>query len=129
MISLLLALIGLGSRAAFNALSGLTVAGFYSAFIVSASVMLYRRLTTPACDIAWGPFRLRTAGVPITIIALLYSFIGWFFSFWPPVSAVNVRTFNWSLVVYFGTMFSAMGWWAFKARHAYDVRAASTWSR
>ncbi|KAF2877610.1 amino acid/polyamine transporter I [Massariosphaeria phaeospora] len=118
-ISLLLALINLGSTTAFNALSGLTVAGFYSAFIVSASVMLYRRLTVAPSDIAWGPFRLGKAGVPLTIIALVYSFVGWFFSFWPPVSVVTVKSFNWSLVVYCGTMITAMGWWTFRARFTY----------
>jgi choline transport protein len=103
----------------FNALTGLTVAGFYSGVMVAGSVMLYRRLTTPSEDIAWGPFRLGKAGVPLTIVALVYSFIGWFFSFWPPVAHVTVETFNWSLAVYFGVMFLAMGWWAISARKTY----------
>jgi choline transport protein len=115
----MLALINLGSSVTFNALTGLTVAGFYSAFMVAASVMLHRRLTTPATDIAWGPFRLGKAGIPLTIFALVYSFIGWFFSFWPPVSDVTVETFNWSLAVYFGIMFLAMGWWVVMARKTY----------
>ena len=118
-ISLGLALINLGSAVTFNALTGLTVAGFYSAFMVAGSVMLHRRLTTPAEDIAWGPFRLGKAGVPLTIIALIYSFVGFFFSFWPPVADFTVATFNWSLVVYFGILFLAIGWWAIRARKTY----------
>jgi hypothetical protein len=81
--------------------------------------MLYRRLTTSDADIAWGPFRLGKAGVPLTIFALVYSFIGWFFSFWPPVGELTTQTFNWSLAVYFGVMFLAMGWWALFARRTY----------
>jgi choline transport protein len=118
-ISLGLALINLGSTVTFNALTGLTVAGFYSAFMVSGTVMLYRRLTTPATDIAWGPFRLGKFGVPVTLFALMYSLIGWIFSFWPPVSEVSVQTFNWSLAVYFGVMFLAVTWWALSARKTY----------
>jgi choline transport protein len=118
-ISVLLALIPLGSTTAFYALTGLTVGGFYSAFMMSACVMLWRRLATPPGDIAWGPFRLGRLGVPITLLALLYSFIGWFFSFWPPTATVTVRTFNWSLVVYFGVMALSMTYYGVKARHTY----------
>lgn len=118
-ISILLALIPLGSTTAFYALTGLTVAGFYSAFMISACVMLWRRLITPSANIAWGPFRLGKFGVPITLLALLYSFIGWFFSFWPPTAMVTVETFNWSLVVYFGVMLMAMLYYGARARHTY----------
>ncbi|KAF2842005.1 hypothetical protein M501DRAFT_998239 [Patellaria atrata CBS 101060] len=118
-LSLLLALIGLGSEAAFNALSGLTVAGFYSAFIVSASTMLWRRCTTPTANIPWGPFRLGKAGVPVTLAALAYSVVGLVFSFWPPVAQVDAKSFNWSLVVYLGVLTGAMGWWGVRARKTY----------
>ncbi|KAF2743337.1 amino acid transporter [Sporormia fimetaria CBS 119925] len=119
LISILLSLIALGSTTAFSALTGLTVAGFYSAFMVSACVMLWRRLVTPADQIAWGPFRLGRFGVPITVLALVYSFIGWFFSFWPPVAEVEVKTFNWSTVVYFGVMGLSMVYYAVRARKTY----------
>ncbi|KAF1994868.1 amino acid transporter [Amniculicola lignicola CBS 123094] len=119
LMSLLMALIPLGSTTAFFALTGLTVAGFYSSFMVSASVMLWRRLTTSSEDIAWGPFKLGRWGVPVTILALIYSFIGWFFSFWPPVAAVTVQTFNWSLVVYFGVLFLSMAYYVLRARKTY----------
>ena len=119
LLNLLLALINIGSTAAFNAFTGLTVAGFYTVFILSASVMLHKRLTTPASQILWGPFRLHRAGVPLTIIALAFSVVGWFFSFWPPTAAVTVTTFNWSLVVYLCTIVLAMVWWAVYARRIY----------
>ena len=81
--------------------------------------MLYKRLTTPASDILWGPFQLGRAGVPITILALAYSFVGWFFSFWPPVAAVDASTFNWSFVVYWSVVLVALTWWGLRARHYY----------
>lgn len=121
LISLLLALLNLGSTVAFYALTGLTVSGFYSAFMISASIMLWRRLTVPPSQVAWGPFRLGYLGTPITIIALLYSFIGWFFSFWPPVAGarLGVETFNWSMVVYFSVVIIAVLYWIIQARYTY----------
>lgn len=116
---MLLALVNLGSAAAFVALTGLTVAGFYSSFAISAVIMLWRRLTVADSEIAWGPFKLGKAGVPITIIAIVFSLVGWFFSLWPPVAAVTVETFNWSLVVYFGTMGLALLWWFVSAKKTY----------
>ena len=118
-VSILLALIPLGSTTAFYALTGLTVGGFYSSFMISACVMLWRRLVTPTSDIAWGPFRLGKAGIPVTLLALFYSFIGWFFSFWPPTAMVTVRTFNWSLVVYFSVVILSMAYYGLRARHTY----------
>lgn len=118
-ISILHALIPLGSTSAFYALTGLTVGGFYSSFMVSASVMLWRRLITPATNIAWGPFRLGRAGMPITALALVYSFIGWLFSFWPPTAMVTVQTFNWSLVVYTAVLLLSMAYYGIRARHTY----------
>ncbi|KAF2245447.1 amino acid transporter [Trematosphaeria pertusa] len=118
-ISLILGLIALGSEATFNALSGLTVAGFYSAFIISATVWLWRRVTTPAENLPWGPFRLGKLGVPTILAALVYSWVGLIFAFWPPIAAVTVETFNWSLVVYLGVIFLAIGWWFLRARKTY----------
>lgn len=95
------------------------MSSFYTVFIISAAVMLHKRITTPATDIFWGPFKLGRAGIPITVAALVYSVIGWLFSFWPGGVPVSVETFNWSLVVYVGTVFLAMAWWLVRARHFY----------
>jgi choline transport protein len=119
LISILLGLIGLGSSAALNALTGLAVAGFYTAFIIAASMMLWRRLTMPAAKMPWGPFRLHAFGVPITILSLTYSVIGVVFSFWPPVKEVDKSSFNWSVVVFVGVIMLACGWWGVKARKTY----------
>lgn len=114
-----MALIPLGSTTAFNAFTGLTVAGFYSSFLISASVMLHKRLTTPESDILWGPFRLGKAGVPITIVAMAYSIVGILFSFWPPTATVTATTWNWSFVVYWATVLVALVWWWLRAKYYY----------
>ena len=118
-INLLLTLINIGSNVVFNALTGLTVAGIYSSFTVAASVMLWKRLTTPASEIRWGPFKLGRLGVPITLISIAYSLVGWFFSFWPPTATVTVKTMNWSVTVYVGVLAASMIYWLIHARHVY----------
>lgn len=118
-INLLLALVNIGSNVVFNAFTGLTVAAFYSSFIIAASVMLRKRLTTPDADFRWGPFKLGRFGVPVTIISIAYSMVGWFFSFWPPTAVVTVKTINWSVVVYVGVLGVSMIYWLLHARHVY----------
>ncbi|KAF2266927.1 amino acid transporter-like protein [Lojkania enalia] len=131
-IAMILNLIGLFSITAFSAFAGLTVAGFYSAFIISAFLMLWRRLVTPAGNIPWGWFRLGPLGVPITIFALAYSIVGIVFSFWPSVAAVDVQTFNWAVVVYLGTLILASVRWIVTAKGRYsgpriEIAGAEPW--
>lgn len=118
-INLLLALINIGSNVVFNAFTGLTVAAFYSSFILAALVMLWKRLTTPASDFRWGTFKLGRFGVPITLISIAYSIVGWFFSFWPPTATVTVKTMNWSVTVYVGVLAASTIHWFIHARHVY----------
>lgn len=115
---MLFALIGLGSDAAFNALTGLTVASFYTGFIVCAILMLYRHFTVPVMP--WGPFRLGVTRVPVAILSLAYSIVGILFCFWPPVAAVTVENFNWSLVVFVGVVSISIFWWVLVARKTYQ---------
>jgi choline transport protein len=129
-ITLLLALINIGSSTAFNALTSLVVAGFYSTFILSASVLLHKRLTTPEGHISYGPFNLGRFGVPIIVIAIIYSLLGVFFSFWPPIPHPNAVSMNWSIVVFGGTLILSVIFWAVYGRNHYkgelvEVRADS----
>ncbi|PQE17187.1 choline transport protein [Rutstroemia sp. NJR-2017a WRK4] len=115
-ISILLALINIGSTAAFNALTSLVIAGFYSSFSISASVLLYRRLTS---KMVYGPFHLGRTGVPIIIASLIYSSIGIVFSFWPGAANPTAASMNWSVVVYFGTLILSLIYWAVHGRFVY----------
>lgn len=129
-ISLLLALINIGSSTAFNALTSLVVATFYSTFVISASVLLHKRLTTPTGYIHYGPFSLGRFGVPIIVISIIYSLFGVFFSFWPPTPEPTAVTMNWSIVVFTGTLILSMIFWAAYGRKHYkgqlvEIRAES----
>ncbi|KAI9724642.1 MAG: hypothetical protein M1828_003511 [Chrysothrix sp. TS-e1954] len=118
-INLLLALIEIGSTAAYNAFAGLTVQGFYTVFVIVACVSLHKKLTTPSSDIVYGPFRLGFMGIPITIVALAYTLVGLTFSFWPPTTHPSLDEFNWAVVVYGASILSALVYYQLQARHVY----------
>ncbi|EKG21164.1 Amino acid/polyamine transporter I [Macrophomina phaseolina MS6] len=57
-ISCLLALINVGSSVAFNAFTSLVVVANYATFLLSAAVLLRKRLVVPHEEIPFGPFNL-----------------------------------------------------------------------
>ncbi|KAF2088439.1 amino acid transporter-like protein [Saccharata proteae CBS 121410] len=118
-ISLLLNLINIGSSVALNALSSVVIAAFYASFIISASVLLHKRMTTPAEDMNFGPFSLGRWGIPVIILTITYSAIGLFFSFWPPGVNPNPTSMNWSVAVFGGSLIFSMGFWAVWGRDVY----------
>lgn len=116
---ILLWLIEIGSTVAFNAFLSLAIAGFYSSFLISASIMLFYRLRTPQSMTPWGPFRMGRAGTPMTLFSIAYSAQGMFFSFWPPDSKVTPASMNWSVVVYAGIIGMSMVFWLTHGRRVY----------
>ena len=117
--NLLLSLIEIGSTVAFNAFLSLAIAGFYSSFLISATVLLLYRLRTPPSTIPWGPFRMGRFGTPVTIFSIVYSVQGVFFSFWPPDSHVTLESMNWSAVVYAGVIGISLVFWFTHGRKVY----------
>ena len=118
-ISLLLALINIGSTVAFNAFTGLAIAGFYSSFLVVAVLMLLARTTKQDASFRWGPFRLRRLGVPVNVFSIAYSIIGIFFSFWPPNAGPTASSMNWSCAVYGGVLLFSLCFWFSYGRKVY----------
>ncbi|KAL8829992.1 MAG: hypothetical protein Q9191_001688 [Dirinaria sp. TL-2023a] len=117
--SLLLALINIGSSKAFNALTSLVIAAFYSSFLISAACFLHKQLTTPKAEIPYGLFTLGKASLPVIVLAIIFSVIGIFFSFWPTVSQVSAPTMNWSVVVFGGALTFSLLFWAVHGRKVY----------
>ncbi|KAL8766223.1 MAG: hypothetical protein Q9209_006937 [Squamulea sp. 1 TL-2023] len=118
-ISLSLALINIGSTKAFNALTSLVVAAFYSSFGMAAAVLLHRKLSTKSPQLLYGPFTMGRAGVPITVLALLFSILGTFFSFWPPTAEVDAVAMNWSIAVFGGVLLFSLLFWVLHGRTVY----------
>lgn len=119
LINFLLSLINIGSTVGFGAFISLIVASYYSSFILSAVVMLHKRLTTPENDIPWGPFRLGRWGVPITIGAIAYSVLGTFFSMWPTSNHPNLESMNYCILVFGATLLFAGVFWLVNGRKTY----------
>lgn len=102
-VACLLALINVGSSVAFSAFTSLVVVANYATFLLSAAVLLHRRLTVRHEEIPFGPFNLgRVWGVPVILCAMAYAAVGAFFSFWPPHVDPSPETMNWSVVVFGG---------------------------
>ena len=97
-ITVLLSLINIGSTVALNALVSLGVAALISAYIISLSCLIIKRLRKePFPHARWS---LGKWGLPINIVALGVSCIIWVFSFFPATSTVTPETMNWSIVIY-----------------------------
>lgn len=118
-ITCLLGLINIGSVAAFNGVLSLALAGLFGSYLLTASLLLYRRYTgaivvdnksfeiatrTATSDgkvrIRWGPWRIPGAlGIANNAFACAYLSYVFFFSFWPTSANVTLATMNWSVVV------------------------------
>jgi len=117
-ISCLLALINLGSTVILNNIFSLSIAGFYTTYLASVGLLLWRRCTgairertdsddhsTIAIDIqsgelVWGPWRFKGwLGIAINAFACIYLVVIIFFSFWPPQTPVTPSTMNYSVLV------------------------------
>lgn len=116
---MLVSLIQIGSSQAFEAFIGVCIAAYFSSFLLAAGVMLHKRLTTPESELPWGPFRLKQFGVPVTILAMAYTILGLFWSFWPYTPAVSAQNMNYSVLLFGGTLVFAMVFWILWGRKVY----------
>ena len=101
--TVLLSLINIGSDVAFNAIVSLSLVSLMITYCVSIGCVLYRRLAHPELLPharwslgKWGPF-INTCG-------LLYSAFAFFWCFWPNTREVDLASFNWSVVMFVGTV-------------------------
>lgn len=117
MISLLLALINIGSTEAFNAIVSLSVASILASYIVPIVLLLRKRyLNEP---IRWGPWRLGAFGAPANIVGLVYAIVAFFFSFWPSTVQVDKTNMNWACLVWGAAMLLCVFFYAFHACKVY----------
>ena len=116
---LLLSLISVGSAEAFQAFYSVQLASYFSVFLVPACVMLHKRLTTPDAQIPWGPFRLGRWGVPLTVVAIVYTTVALFFSFFPGSLPVTPENMNYSVLIYGAAILFMLGFWVVHGRKVY----------
>lgn len=137
-IACLLALVNIGSMAAFNGVISVAIAGLFSSYLLTSSLLLYRRCTgaivlpseafeaepTTTTDgmvrATWGPWRVPGAlGIANNVFACAYLAFVFFFSFWPSFAEVVPANMNWSILVTGAiALFSAV-YYLIWAKHTY----------
>lgn len=98
-VTCLLALINVGSAAAFNAIVSLVVAGWLSSYLLPVGLLLWVRITRPE-EVRYGPWRLGWMAIPVNVIGLCWTVIATIFSFFPATVPVDAVTMNYSCLLF-----------------------------
>lgn len=98
-ITIALALINIGSDAAFNAVVSLNVVALMLSYMMSISCFLHRRFFHPEL-IPRGRWSLGRYGPLVNLLGVLYSTFVFFWSFWPNTTPTDALNFNWSVLVF-----------------------------
>ena len=134
-ISVLLALIILGSSTAFNDIVSTSVVGLFGSYFMASSLLLYRRLkgdihpyetslnsivNVPGAPLEWGPWRVPgTFGLINNIFTIAYLVVIFFFSLWPPSVSPSASEMNYSSLMLGGTLILSAIYYFVSARKVY----------
>lgn len=132
-VSVLLSLITLGSSVAFNNIVNLSIAGLYSSYLLSCTLLLWRRLQSQGINphnthvakvgpenLHWGPWHVPgILGVANNLFACIYLFVLWFWAFWPPARPVVAENMNFSMLTFGGTALFATAWYFLRGKKEY----------
>jgi choline transport protein len=113
----LLALIYIGSPVAYYAITSLGTAALLQCYICAIGSVLWRRLAKPE-TLPVTRFSLGRWGVPINVMAVLYSIWSFFWVFWPQAQPVTASGFNWAGPIFVIAILGAALYYI-KARHHY----------
>lgn len=117
-ISVLLAMIYIGSPVAFYAITSLLTCALLQCYCLSIGCMLWRRVAKPE-TLPPAKFSLGKFGIPINACAVIYSLYAFFWSFWPQYYPVTAPDFNWASPIFVITLIGAMIYFALVARKTY----------
>ena len=134
LVACLIGLINIGSSAAFNDVVSLGVSSLYASYIITESLLLWRRCTgaiRKASDVAndtgeanqlvWGPFRLPGMfGILVNAFAVAFGIIIIFFSFWPVTTPVTAEHMNFSVLMTGSVVLFAVLYYVVWARKVYE---------
>lgn len=134
LIACLIGLINIGSSTAFNDVISLGVSTLYASYIITESLLLWRRCTGAignATDVAneigeanqlvWGPFHLPGVfGVIVNAWAVVFGIIIFFFSFWPVATPVTAAHMNFSVLMTGSVVLFAVLYYLLWARKTYE---------
>ncbi|KAI3324961.1 amino acid transporter-like protein [Xylariaceae sp. AK1471] len=134
-IAVILSLVNIGDTTAFNGVVSIAIAALFSSYLISAGLLLYRRLTsgirtispddvltnTTGSSLTWGPWRLPGAlGIANNVFSCLYLVYILFFSFWPANQHVTAQNFNYAVLVTGAVLLFSMLYYILWARKVYS---------
>lgn len=137
-IGCLLALVVIGSSAVFNDVVSLSVSSLFTSYLLSASLLLWRRTTggirslssvspsdtvfnVPGAQLVWGPFHIPGIwGILVNVVGIIYLAIGVFFSVWPSTKEVTASTMNYSVVGTGGVIILSVLYYLLHAKGKYQ---------
>ncbi|PLB52816.1 amino acid transporter [Aspergillus steynii IBT 23096] len=127
----LLSLINIGSSVVLNIILSLVLEGFFASYLISLSLLLYRRMRSDIADpredggpgrkpFLWGPFRLKGwIGLANNVFAIIFTVIMMFFGCWPPKTHPSAADMNYSIVIFGGVTILAVVYYLGWARKHY----------
>lgn len=135
-IACLIGLINIGSATAFNDVISLGVSSLYASYIITESLLLWRRVTGAIRSprehyggghdngepnqLVWGPFHLPGMfGIIVNTFAVVFGLIIFFFSFWPVATPVTAAHMNFSVLMTGSVVLFAIFYYLIWARHTY----------
>lgn len=117
--TVLLALLNLGSSAAFNAILSLQLSSLMASYAICIGCITLRKIRD-ADSLPKARWSLGKAGLPINIVAFSYATFASFWTFWPSSVPVKVDNFNWAPVIFMGVFIIAMVTYFVKGRKVYQ---------
>lgn len=109
---LLLGLINIWNTNAFLAIAGVATLALYFTYLMPVALLLMRRLRGD--EIRFGPWKLGRWGLAINLFSVCYTIFTSLFMVFPAIIPVTVENFNWTSVVFIGTLaISGVSWLAF----------------
>lgn len=119
LMTIALSLINIGSTTAFNAIISLQLASLMLTYAVSIGCVLIRRLLHPEL-LPTARWSLGRFGIAVNMGGFAYAVFAFFWCFWPGSTPVELKTFNWSVLIFVAIAVISMTMYVFKGRYVYD---------
>lgn len=104
-VTILLALINIGSTTALFAIFSVAAGGILSSYMICIGCVALKRIRGE--KLPSSRFALGRAGLPVNIIALCFLLPVYVFSFFPAVTPTDPTTMNWGCLLYGGVVIFA----------------------
>lgn len=118
-ITIALSLINIGSSTAFNAIISLQLVSLMLTYAVSIGCVLIKRVLHPEL-LPKARWSLGRFGIVVNAGGLIYAVYAFFWCFWPVSTPVELKTFNWSVLIFVTVAVVSMVMYVFQGRHVYD---------